>query len=79
MRIIISAMTNQQLKLIEEVLTREITSGEAEIFWASFDDIDQGADLIMEIHLVMDDGSEWLVEISVLLGLDGRHFVHRQH
>ena len=24
-------------------------------------------------------GSEWLVEISVLLGLDGRHFVHRQH
>ena len=23
--------------------------------------------------------SEWLVEISVLLDLDSRHFVHRQH
>ena len=41
----------------DEVLTREITSGEAEIFCAFLDDIDQGADLIMEIHLVMDDGS----------------------
>ena len=24
-------------------------------------------------------GSEWLVEMSAPFGLDGRHFVHRQH
>ena len=48
----------------DEALTREITSDEAVSLGAFFDDIDQGADLIMEIHLVMDDGSPHAVMVT---------------